>query len=225
MDKFLSDWHTHGFLSYHHPFFLSYSDFFNPMESMSKRVLVVEDEVFWRILIEHASKKIDKGIELFFASDAESALNSIHENGCFDFIVVDHLLEGTKSGFDFLDDLSKESSVKERTSFLLMSGMDREEMKRIIGTRFDGDQSSHFAEKPDTLKDLVGLLRNFFSHEMDQKKGLSKLMSPKGASGDERWPLPLSISTSLILSSLVYPEQLMEGLKALYVRFFSRDKN
>src|SRR4051794_26587365 len=91
-------------------------------EPQRKRVLVVEDEPLWQLMIERSLKRIDNEIEVRVSENVSQALEAIDDNVVYDYIIADHLLPGSKTGLDLWDILLKN---KLEIPYVLISGTKR----------------------------------------------------------------------------------------------------
>lgn len=89
-----------------------------------KKVLIVEDEVTWQVVIKRALELIDSAIEVQFSNDANRALELLNSEETFDFVIADMNLNCAKSGLDLWDILH---SQKIDIPFVLISATNREE--------------------------------------------------------------------------------------------------
>lgn len=126
-----------------------------------EKVLIVEDEPLWQLLIERALRRINKGIEVRFSKNANQALEVLSGREDFDFIIADHLLEGAKTGLDLWDILLKQ---KTDIPYILLSGTRRSDFfSRLMPYRTE--MVPRFIEKAGTVRELSEQLSEaMFSH-------------------------------------------------------------
>ena len=74
----------------------------------NRKVLIVEDEPTWQILIERALKLIDPKIEVHFSKTAVQACEALNAGRSFDLIVSDYRLGANTTGLDLWDRVLEE---------------------------------------------------------------------------------------------------------------------
>lgn len=100
-----------------------------------KRVLVVEDDPFWRALIQASLDENHRDLKIDFAVGAEEALSRALGPRNYDLIISDFQLEGRANGLDFWNDCRR---MKIETPFLLTSGLTADRLPTSVaqGPRF-----------------------------------------------------------------------------------------
>src|SRR5690349_16675866 len=66
----------------------------------SQNILLVEDDEESEMLVQYALKSFDSNINLVWVKSAEEAEKILKKSDNFDLIILDHYLEGEKTGFD-----------------------------------------------------------------------------------------------------------------------------
>jgi response regulator of citrate/malate metabolism len=100
------------------------------METFSKKVLVVEDDLalqpFWQSVLERCFKKFDLQWAIS-GEEAKTILQNANEKGKpFDLVVSDIFLAGSDTGIDLME--SKELA-QSKTNFILVSVADEKRVK------------------------------------------------------------------------------------------------
>jgi CheY-like chemotaxis protein len=122
------------------------------------KVLIVEDEPFWQLLIERALKKIDDRIVVKFTENANQALQELEKSADFDFIIADHLLSGSLTGLDLWDTLAEKKS---EIPYILISGINKDNFfDRLMPYRTE--MVPQFIEKPVSIRELSKKLNEAF---------------------------------------------------------------
>lgn len=135
---------------------------YNKEAQSKKRILIVEDELFWQLVFEKSLKKIDDQLELLFAASADEALKLILENDPFDLIIADQNLRGIKTGLDLWDHLvelqSPDSQALPVVPYILMSGTEKSEFfEKLMPYR---EQAvPRYIEKPASVNQLSQQLK------------------------------------------------------------------
>lgn len=142
---------------------------FNPYATMSttiNKVLIVEDEPFWQLLISKALQRIDKRIEVSFSENATKALEIIrNNNNDIDFIIADQLLEGPQTGLDLWDTLVKKEI---NIPYILVSGIKREDLINSL-MLYRTEAIPTFIEKSASASTFSELLKSHFFESLLNK--------------------------------------------------------
>jgi CheY-like chemotaxis protein len=112
-----------------------YRDLIKIRKDSQRKILVVEDDPFWRRLISsNVSNQLDN-YSLSFASNAASAMKRIEADPNYDLIIADQYLDGSDTGYDLWSDCRQKGIF---TPFLLTSGQEElpELSERITHPRF-----------------------------------------------------------------------------------------
>lgn len=112
-----------------------------------KRVLVVEDDPFWRALIQASLDENHRDLKIDFAVGAEEALSRALGPRNYDLIISDFQLEGRANGLDFWNDCRR---MKIETPFLLTSGLT---VDRLPTSAAQGPQFVSKSRLRETLRD------------------------------------------------------------------------
>ena len=102
-------------------------------------VLVVEDDIFCRMIIENAIKEYSHDIKIITASSEEEALSVLKNTPC-DLVVSDYFLEGPGTGLDLC---RKVISMYPKTKCLMMSSMNFPQYQEVVAKT---DASPEFME-------------------------------------------------------------------------------
>lgn len=114
------------------------------------KVLIVEDEPLWQIVIERALRLIDPEIEVRVSGDANQAFELLNKEGNFDLVIADQLLNGAKTGLDLWDILLEQ---KVDIPFVIVSGTKREIfLKNLMPYR--NEMVPRYIEKNGSVKHL-----------------------------------------------------------------------
>lgn len=112
-----------------------------------KRVLVVEDDPFWRALIQASLDENHRDLKIDFAVGAEEALSRALGPRNYDLIISDFQLEGRANGLDFWNDCRR---MKIETPFLLTSGLTTDRLPTSVA---QGPQFVSKSRLRETLRD------------------------------------------------------------------------
>lgn len=130
-----------------------------PKAPMVSRILIVEDEVFWQMVIERAIYRIDRRITVSFAENANQALDIVCKQNDFDLIIADYRLNGIKTGLDLWDILLKQKS---EIPYLLLSGIKRSHLVDHL-MPYRSEMLPLFFEKPKSVRELSEILSRSIS--------------------------------------------------------------
>ncbi len=118
-------------------------------------VLIVEDDVFCRMIIESAVREYSLDIKITAAVSEQEALQILKESPC-DLVISDYYLEGTGTGLDLCKEIL---SKYPNTKCLMMSSMNFPQYKEVVA---DSKLSPEFMEKPIKPSLIKKYLTSFF---------------------------------------------------------------
>ena len=177
-------------------------------QSISK-VLVVEDEPLWQLLILKALRRIDDKVEISFSESANHALKILEKNKDFDAIIADQNLEGSKTGLDLYDILSEQAS---QTPYVLLSGTRRAEFFEDLKP-FRIEALPRFIEKPSSVIELSSQLSDIFTFQANLKKHATPDSKNKFL-----WMMAMSaVAGSVFYSNSLSPES--KNIHPLYTQY------
>jgi DNA-binding NtrC family response regulator len=131
------------------------------MEEIPKvrHALVVEDDSFWRSMIQEALLTYNPNIRLNFASTAQDINEILKTDQTIELVIFDYSPNDSVTELDLWDRLIEQYS---QIPYLLLSGIAPDElMKRIISARMKGNP--RIVEKPDSLLELSEQLNRAMS--------------------------------------------------------------
>ncbi len=119
---------------------------------MSKKILIVDDEVNMRMLLKEALEEFEeKGVELLIVENGSDAIESVRVEKP-DFIILDAMMPGV-NGFDVCNTIRNELDMKD--VYILMLSADGQEnnkqKSKSVGT--DGFMTKPF--DPDEIAEKV----------------------------------------------------------------------
>jgi DNA-binding response OmpR family regulator len=119
---------------------------------MSKKILIVDDEVNMRMLLQEALEEFEeKGVELLIVENGSDAIESVRVEKP-DFIILDAMMPGV-NGFDVCNTIRNELGMKD--VYILMLSADGQEnnkqKSKNVGT--DGFMTKPF--DPDEIAEKV----------------------------------------------------------------------
>ncbi|MBX7232162.1 MAG: response regulator [Bdellovibrionales bacterium] len=118
----------------------------------SKKILLVEDDPSWQLLIGAALRAMDASVKIHYVRSVKHAENLLYKNSNYDLIIVDQYLDGNVTGKDLWSKCQKEYR---RIPFVMVSGMDMEEYDDL----FDGEKSTpDFFNKSQNVENLKMIL-------------------------------------------------------------------
>jgi DNA-binding NtrC family response regulator len=123
-----------------------------------KKVLIIDDEQFWKMVIEKAIVRIDAMIETEFADSVAEAKSLINSGKKYDLIIADQNLSGNDSGLDLWDYLNKNEL---KIPFALISGNTRENFIRGLNP-IRAQSIPCFIEKPSSIRELSQLIKTVY---------------------------------------------------------------
>ena len=137
--------------------FNQYLEYYMDLIRMKSKgcVLVVEDDVFCRMIIENAIREYSRDIKIITASSEEEALNILKSTPC-DLVVSDYYLEGSGTGLDLC---RKVIAMYPKTKCLMMSSMNFPQYQEVVAKT---DTSPEFMEKPIKPSLIKKYLTSFF---------------------------------------------------------------
>lgn len=118
------------------------------MLSRRKRILLVEDDGFYKELFNRLIEQLDQDAKLVWVSNANKAIRALKKD-TYDLIIADYRLEGAETGMDLWHYCQRE--LKE-VPFLLISAK-----SRVMSP------SPTFLKKPLQLKQCVELITSALS--------------------------------------------------------------
>lgn len=119
------------------------------------RVLIVEDDIFCRMIIEMAVREYSKDIRIVTAVSEVEALESLKTQPC-DLVISDYYLEGSGTGLDLCH---KILDTFPDTKCLMMSSMNFPQYKEVAANT---DTPLEFMEKPIKPSLIKKYLTSFF---------------------------------------------------------------
>ena len=124
------------------------------------KVLVVEDEPIWQLLILKALRRMNDGVEVCFSETANEALGAIKKSDSeqFDLIIADQILEGAKTGLDLWDILFEQKS---EIPYVLLSGFQKRDFFQAL-MPYRVERVPYFIEKPQSVSELSQKLSEAF---------------------------------------------------------------
>ena len=134
---------------------------FNAYQVMSpsiSRVLIVEDDPVWRIIIERSLRLIDPDSRISASASANQALALLTEDNDFDLIIADQILNGSQTGLDLWDTLRRQGSD---IPYVLLSGTARGDLYEQLKS-YPAEAIPRYLEKPASPTELSQLLANTF---------------------------------------------------------------
>lgn len=119
--------------------------------AFSRKVLIVEDDPLWQLIIERSLKRIDSNIAVLAVSSVDEALQKFQAKIPFDLVIADQALLGFRTGLDLWDHLLEHRTV---VPFILMSGTEREEFQNALAP-FREHEIPIYLEKTMEIKKLT----------------------------------------------------------------------
>lgn len=118
-------------------------------------VLIVEDDLFFRHIVENAIKEYSRDITIHTSASVAGALK-ILEMTPIDLVISDYYLEGTGTGLELC---RKVLSTYSKTKCVMMSNMGFYKYKEVAA---ESDATPEFMEKPITPSLIKKYLTSFF---------------------------------------------------------------
>ena len=114
---------------------------------MSKKILIVDDELNMRMLLQEALEEVeDKGVELFVAANGNDAIESIRIEKP-DLVILDVMMPG----MDGIDLSNKATKIKPKLKVMFITGF----AAVALGDRNPDHEKARVLSKPFHLKELV----------------------------------------------------------------------
>lgn len=100
-----------------------------------KRILIVDDDLFWRLSISQQMCRLDNSIVIEMSGTFEDALSLIRTHEPYDLIIADFYLGTNETGLDLWD---HHKYLSHKSTFILTSGSDANHHRHILngGPRF-----------------------------------------------------------------------------------------
>ncbi len=100
-----------------------------------KRILIVDDDLFWRLSISQKMIKLDKSLVIDMSGSFDDALDLIRSHEPYDLIISDFYLGTNETGLDLFD---HHQYVENKSEFILTSGSEANHHNHILngGPRF-----------------------------------------------------------------------------------------
>lgn len=95
----------------------------------SKKVLLVEDEPHWQMMILRTLRAIDQRISVRCVKSVKHAQQILFDDSSYDMIISDHYLEGKHTGLDLWRDCRER---KHSIPFVVVSGIREEKFEALI---------------------------------------------------------------------------------------------
>jgi DNA-binding response OmpR family regulator len=157
-----------------------------------KKILLVEDEPQWQLIISQTLKTLDKSITIRCVRSVKHAKQVLYNNSNFDLIISDLLLDGDDDGFSLWTECQK--SLR-RVPFLMISGMKNPDFTGLVGTA----EAPTLIAKPFDVKEMqriVSLRLNLASKSSKQEPTFVGTLSKKIGLG-------LFLVSTLLLTSKI----------------------
>jgi len=115
---------------------------------MAKKILIVDDEVHIRALLEHALEDLeDEGVELLFAKDGDEGLKAIKKEKP-DLIFLDIMMP-KMNGYDVCREIKKDPELN--TSYIIMLTAKGQSSDKIRGEEVQADEYITKPFNPDEI--------------------------------------------------------------------------
>ena len=158
--------HQGGFVKTEHNIkFDSYSS----VPSFTRKIMVVEDEPFWQLLIDRALSQIDGRMDIRYFENARQALNTLDTQSDFDLIFSDYNLKGEQNGLDLWDILQEKNLD---IPYVLISGTRRVDFLNQTMPHRTEFIVPHYIEKAGTIRELSYQLNLALSSHLPVEKSL-----------------------------------------------------
>lgn len=118
-------------------------------------VLIVEDDIFCRMIIESAVREYSMDIQIVTAASELEALEILKTSRC-DLVISDYYLEGTGTGLDLCKEIL---SLYPHIKCLMMSSMNFPQYKEVVAA---SKATPEFMEKPIKPSLIKKYLTSFF---------------------------------------------------------------
>lgn len=124
---------------------------------MSKKILIVDDEIHIRALLEQALEDLeDEGVELLFARDGEEGLHVIKEEKP-DLIFLDIMMP-KKNGYEVCQEIKKDPGLK--GSYIIMLTAKGQTSDRVRGSEVRANEYITKPFNPDEILQKAGDILN-----------------------------------------------------------------
>jgi two-component system alkaline phosphatase synthesis response regulator PhoP len=115
---------------------------------MAKKILIIDDEVHIRALLEHALEDLeDEGVELLFAKDGDEGLKTIKKEKP-DLIFLDIMMP-KMNGYDVCREIKKDPEFN--TSYIIMLTAKGQTSDKIRGEEVQADEYITKPFNPDEI--------------------------------------------------------------------------
>lgn len=122
---------------------------------MAKKILIVDDEVHIRALLEHALEDLeDEGVELLFAKDGDEGLKAIKKEKP-DLIFLDIMMPKI-NGYDVCREIKKDPEFN--TSYIIMLTAKGQTSDKIRGEEVQADEYITKPFNPDEILDKASAI-------------------------------------------------------------------
>jgi len=122
---------------------------------MAKKILIIDDEVHIRALLEHALEDLeDEGIELLFAKDGDEGLKAIKKEKP-DLIFLDIMMP-KMNGYDVCREIKKDPEFN--TSYIIMLTAKGQTSDKIRGEEVQADEYITKPFNPDEILDKASAI-------------------------------------------------------------------
>ena len=123
---------------------------------MSKRILIVDDELNMRTLLQEALEELeDKGVELLVAASGNEAIESVRKEKP-DLIILDIMMPGM-DGFEVCNIVKNESGIRDVYVLMLSAGGQESNILKSKSVCVDGFMTKPF-DPDEILKNAVEIL-------------------------------------------------------------------
>ena len=124
---------------------------------MAKKILIIDDEVHIRALLEHALEDLeDEGVELLFAKDGDEGLKTIKKEKP-DLIFLDIMMP-KMNGYDVCREIKKDPEFN--TSYIIMLTAKGQTSDKIRGEEVQADEYITKPFNPDEILDKASTILN-----------------------------------------------------------------
>ncbi len=124
---------------------------------MSKKILIVDDEVHIRALLEQTLEDLeDEGVELLFAKDGEEGLHVIKEEKP-DLIFLDIMMP-KKNGYEVCQEIKKDPQLK--GIYIIMLTAKGQTVDRVRGSEVQANEYITKPFNPDEILQKAGDILN-----------------------------------------------------------------
>jgi CheY-like chemotaxis protein len=125
----------------------------NSPHAKGKKILLVEDDPYWQLMIGASLRFIDKDLSLRCVRSAKHAEQALYAGkGSYDLIIADHFLNGAATGLDLWKRFQLQHS---NIPFVMVSGLPEDEYLDLVAHESDYPP---FLEKPLKIEKLKSIL-------------------------------------------------------------------